>query len=80
MHISAAAGTPTLGLMGPTDDRLYGPWGGNTAVVRGATSFEEHYARFRDKRRFQPESLMLDLDVDAAYEAALSLLQRTEER
>lgn len=80
MHISAAAGTPTLGLMGPTDDRLYGPWGGNTAVVRGATSFEEHYARFKDKRRFQPESLMLDLDVDAAYEAALSLLQRTEER
>ena len=80
MHISAAAGTPTLGLMGPTDDRLYGPWGENTEVVRGATSFEEHYARFKDKRRFQPESLMLDLDVDAAYEAAKSLLERTQSR
>ena len=49
-------------------------------MVRGATSFEEHYARFKDKRRFQPESLMLDLDVDAAYEAAKSLLERTQSR
>jgi len=78
MHIAAAAGTPTLGLMGPTDDRLYGPWGENASVVRGSTSYAEHYARFKDKRRFQPESLMLDLEVDAAYQAAIDLFERTQ--
>ena len=78
MHIAAAAGTPTLGLMGPTDDRLYGPWGDNASVVRGTTSYAEHYARFKDKRRFQPESLMLDLEVDAAYQAATDLFERTK--
>ncbi|MBR9824787.1 MAG: glycosyltransferase family 9 protein [Alphaproteobacteria bacterium] len=77
MHIAAAAGTPTLGLMGPTDTRLYGPWGDKTAVVRGETSFEEHYARFKDERRFQKESLLLDLSVEAAYEATKTLLERT---
>jgi len=80
MHIAAAAGTPTLGLMGPTDDRLYGPWGANTAVVRGETPFEEHYARFKDQRRFQPDSLLMDLSVDAAYDAAVALIERTNER
>lgn len=77
MHIAAAAGTPTLGLMGPTDTRLYGPWGDKTAVVRGETSFEEHYARFKDERRFQKESLLVDLSVEAAHEAATALLERT---
>ena len=27
MHLAAAAGAPTLGLFGPSDDRLYAPWG-----------------------------------------------------
>ncbi len=77
MHIAAAAGTPTLGLMGPTDTRLYGPWGKNTAVVRGETSFEDHYARFKDERRFQTQSLLVDLSVEKAYDAATALLERT---
>jgi ADP-heptose:LPS heptosyltransferase len=34
MHLSAAAGAPTLGLFGPTDERLYGPWGERAAAVR----------------------------------------------
>lgn len=34
MHMAAAAGVPTLGLFGPTDDRLYGPWGPACAVAR----------------------------------------------
>jgi ADP-heptose:LPS heptosyltransferase len=27
MHIAAAAGCPTVGLFGPSDERRYGPWG-----------------------------------------------------
>jgi ADP-heptose:LPS heptosyltransferase len=34
MHLAAAAGTPTVGLFGPTDDRLYAPWGAACRVVR----------------------------------------------
>jgi len=37
MHLAAAAGAPTLGLFGPTDDRLYAPWGEHSRVVRGET-------------------------------------------
>ena len=35
MHLAAASGAPTLGLFGPSDDRLYAPWGDQVAVVRG---------------------------------------------
>lgn len=34
MHLAAASGAPTLGLFGPTDERLYGPWGERAAAVR----------------------------------------------
>jgi ADP-heptose:LPS heptosyltransferase len=27
MHLAAAAGVPTIGLFGPSDERLYAPWG-----------------------------------------------------
>lgn len=34
MHIAAAVGTPILGIYGPTDPRLQGPYGDNHVVVR----------------------------------------------
>lgn len=34
MHLAAAAGAPTLGLFGPTDERLYRPWGERARPVR----------------------------------------------
>lgn len=33
MHVSAAAGRPTLGLFGPTEWWLYGPWGPRTRTA-----------------------------------------------
>jgi ADP-heptose:LPS heptosyltransferase len=33
MHVAAALGRPTLGLFGPTEWWLYGPWGPRTATV-----------------------------------------------
>jgi len=41
MHLAAAAGAPTLGLFGPTDDRLYHPWGARTAIVRSGRALRE---------------------------------------
>ena len=34
MHIAAAVGTPVLGIYGPTDPQLQGPYGGSHVVVR----------------------------------------------
>ncbi|BBK41396.1 glycosyl transferase [Allostella vacuolata] len=41
MHISAATGTPTLGLFGPSDARHYAPWGPRCAFVRTPQSHAE---------------------------------------
>jgi ADP-heptose:LPS heptosyltransferase len=38
MHLAAAAGTPTLGLFGPTPADLYGPAGPRSADVRSGTA------------------------------------------
>ena len=36
MHFSTAVGTPTVGLFGKTDPRMWGPWGdGHTALRKG---------------------------------------------
>ena len=70
MHLAAAAGVPTLGLFGPTQDQLYGPWGAHCRVVRGAgflESFPENYDWDNSP------SLMETLTVNAVAEAARDL-------
>lgn len=72
MHLSAAAGTPTLGLFGPTDERLYGPWGAKTRDIRaGGPANEKDRARLR----FASESLMGDLPLHAVKTAAVTLIE-----
>lgn len=75
MHLAAAAGAPTLGLFGPTDDTLYAPWGDHCAVIRA-----EPFAAFkgRDPQLNLPEPHMASLSLDSVHGAALSLLARTE--
>ena len=41
MHLAAAAGAPTLGLFGPTNERRYAPWGPRAAYLRTPQSFAE---------------------------------------
>jgi ADP-heptose:LPS heptosyltransferase len=41
MHLAAAAGTPTVGLFGPTDDRIYAPRGPACRVVRTPESKQD---------------------------------------
>lgn len=74
MHLAAAAGAPTLGLFGPTDDRLYAPWGERCLVVRA-----EPFAGFkaRDPQLNLPEPHMASLDQATVHAAAMSLLART---
>jgi ADP-heptose:LPS heptosyltransferase len=76
MHLAAAAGTPTIGLFGPSDDRLYAPWGPDTRVVRGPREFEQF--RAIDPGLNQTIGHMMDLPVDTVVDAARELLTATE--
>jgi ADP-heptose:LPS heptosyltransferase len=73
MHLAAAAGTPTLGLFGPSDDRLYAPWGRYTRVVRGPRTFAE--IRAKDPGLDQPVCHMLDLKVEQVIAEAKALFE-----
>jgi ADP-heptose:LPS heptosyltransferase len=77
MHLSAAAGAPTLGLFGPTPDGRYDPWGEKTAQIRGPRSREEILDDLGEG--FEGPNAMQDLTVDMVYDAALALLARTED-
>lgn len=74
MHIAAAAGTPTLGLFGPTREELYGPWGSRAGVVRTAVPYAKIFPPKFD--HVTSPSLMDSLSVDAASEGAETLWRR----
>jgi len=65
MHLAAAAGTPTIGLFGPTDERLYGPWGGE--IVRAGAPAPE---RKRHALGAADHSMLGALSVEAVEQAA----------
>jgi len=77
MHMAAAAGAPTLGLFGPSDDRVYGPWGAHARAVRGPRAFEAFKAA--DPQLNQSLPHMSDLSVDRVLRAAHELLAETAE-
>jgi len=76
MHLAAAAGCPTIGLFGPSDERLYAPWGEHTRVVRGPRSYEQ--IRAVDPGFGQALCHMMDLPVETVVSAAKDLLKATE--
>jgi ADP-heptose:LPS heptosyltransferase len=75
MHLAAAAGAPTLGLFGPSDERRYGPWGEHARALRGPRGFESF--KLIDPQLNQSLSHMSDLSVDRVYNSALELLAAT---
>jgi ADP-heptose:LPS heptosyltransferase len=75
MHMAAAAGAPTLGLFGPSDERLYAPWGPRAKTVRGSRDFET-FKRL-DPRLDQAICHMMDLGIDTVARAARDLLAQT---
>src|SRR5579859_2889308 len=76
MHMAAAAGTPTLGLFGPSAEWRYRPRGGRTAVARTRETLEE-LTSAPDYDYRSHRSLMLSLTVDDVVEAAETLWHRT---
>ncbi len=75
MHMAAAAGAPTLGLFGPSDEALYGPWGEKTRLVRGPRDYPT--IRAVDPGFQQTMCHMMDLPIEAVVEAAVNLLAET---
>jgi ADP-heptose:LPS heptosyltransferase len=71
MHIAAAAGTPTLGLFGPSPSEKYAPWGERAAFVRSTDPPEAMFGPGFDHRT--TDTLMDGLSVDAAEAAARRL-------
>jgi ADP-heptose:LPS heptosyltransferase len=73
MHLAAAAGAPTLGLFGPSDDRLYAPWGRHGRALRGPRSFA--HLKALDPALDQPVCHMLDLKVEQVVAEARALFE-----
>ncbi len=67
MHIAAAVGIPTLGLYGPSDERVYGAFGVKAHSLRCPESYEMLYAS--DMTTSPPRSHMLGLAVADVLQA-----------
>jgi lipopolysaccharide heptosyltransferase III len=74
MHLAAAAGTPTLGLFGPSPAAQYAPWGRCTAVVHTELPRAALFGPSFDHRT--TDTLMRSLSVEAAEAAARALWRR----
>ena len=72
LHLAIALGTPAAALFGPTDPARNGPYGG----AHGATATSRHdivlrspHARTSHQRGHQPDPSMLEISVDAVFDA-----------
>jgi ADP-heptose:LPS heptosyltransferase len=74
-QLAAAAGAPTLALFGPSDDRIWRPWGDRVRVVRGARTLEE--IRKVDPTLSAQVRHMIDLSSESVLSAAEALLEET---
>ena len=77
-QLAAAAGAPTLALFGPSDDRIWRPWGEDVRVVRGARTLDE--IRKVDPSLTGAVCHMIDLSAESVLSAAEALLEETAER
>jgi ADP-heptose:LPS heptosyltransferase len=77
-QLAAAAGVPTLALFGPSDDRIWRPWGEAVRVVRGARSLAE--LRRIDPTLSSQVRHMMDLSAESVMAAAEALFEETEAR
>jgi ADP-heptose:LPS heptosyltransferase len=77
-QLAAAAGIPTLALFGPSDDRIWRPWGADVRVIRGARSLEE--IRRIDPALSAQVRHMVDLSADSVVATAETLLEEIAAR
>jgi ADP-heptose:LPS heptosyltransferase len=78
-HMAAAAGTPTLGLFGPSPPYHFAPWGSRAAVAVTEVSYERLVGAADFDHR-DTKNLMGSLTVEMAEAAARDLWRRCEGR
>jgi ADP-heptose:LPS heptosyltransferase len=71
-QLAVAAGVPTIGVYGPSDDSRVGPWGG--VSIRGERSFEEF--RAVDPNLNQAIQHMMGLPAERVLKAARTFLEK----
>ena len=76
MHLAVTANIPTIGLFGPTDEKLYGPLGKNNLSLRGDKSFSEIKNQL-DYKSGEIKSYLDDLSVTKVYIEVERLLNTT---
>lgn len=76
MHLSAAVGTPTIGLFGPTNDAEYGPWGPKNTIIRTPESLAQ--IRQMDHFSYDQRDLcyMESLSVDCVLETLTTMWEK----
>lgn len=77
MHIAAAIGIPTVGIFGPSDDRVYGPRGPLTTFVRSPRDAAMLLKEAGDGS-IPLTNLMDDISVEAVFDAACQVIGRAE--
>ncbi|MCX7355975.1 MAG: glycosyltransferase family 9 protein [Alphaproteobacteria bacterium] len=78
MHMAAAAGTPTLGLFGPSKEGDYRPWGPHTDFIRTPETYDELIGRPGYDHR-TTGTMMGNLAVETVEAAANALWRRRGE-
>jgi len=76
MHLAAASGIPTLGLFGPSEEKIYAPWGNNCSWVRTKRTFRQIVDSPNYDFRSQ-KSQMTDLPVDWVEAAFIEMIEKS---
>lgn len=79
MHISAAAGTPTLGLFGPTNERQVGPRGPHSHTLRAPNTEPAYDTEQNSKLGNAPHTTMYQLSTEQVTNAAIRFLNRSSD-
>jgi len=74
MHSAAAGGVPTIGLFGPTNDKIYGAYGKKTAVVRTPESMKDLIGYFGFNPKTLTDTLMRGLKVEKVAQTVRNLM------
>ena len=70
MHLSCACNLKTISLFGPTDDKIYGPWGKENIVIRT----KENLDHFNKLNLDEKKSYMDTITVDQVYQILIKFL------
>jgi heptosyltransferase-3 len=74
-HLASSLGTPTIAVFGPTDQRVWGPFGSHTQII--TSGYPCSPCSEEDRRRCPDVPCLGSLKVDAVLPAARDILGKT---